>query len=729
MGEVTIPGRWSVGAACSAVGVVLLMALFLAHAAMFGDYVADDAGISLAYARNIAAGYGPVLFPGAPAVEGYSNPLWTFMLAAAVVLRLDGADGIPLLKLLGLLLAMLTLWLTYLAGRTAYAQDRRHWIAPALLAASTPFVFWGGAGLENALYGCLLLLAATLQWREFESRGAPTLSALALAGVALTRPEGCAFFVAFLIHRLVAGPAALRTPARLLRWAATFAIPFGAFLLVRFAVFGDWLPNTYYAKVTDRELGRLLDYFILPKDPGLEYLAGFASATWPMLLLAAIGLADPKRWRVNLLVLGLAGGTALYVVFVGGDFWPEWRFFTAVLPVIALAAQHGINMMTTRRTLVGSFAAAVLVGIVLHQSLPRSFELRMRHQWDTLISLQGRLEQARRIRAIAESLGVPDPLYMDADIGGPSVAGLRVLDLGGLSDIHIARFQYYAPFFRDYVFREQRPHFIRTHASWTRTSRVTEYPEFEEQYTPIREWRDARGRHGEFVRKDLLDAGSLQRPTAALSFTSAIAHARARRQHELERERSRWIEYYGDRKLHRKLRKAFHGHERAGTLPADRALLADLSFGLLAAGDVESAARVRGSSGLPPIDPVELRHDSRPVLTLLAHRTLRREADRTTRLQLFFSVVQRPPMAFAMWLHLFPQPARGDRLTLDQELGPASTRWRSGEVVMVEKPLYVDPGEYEIRAGLWEPAAGLPLCRDDEQRTCYVLLGHHRVER
>lgn len=713
----------------SIAGAGLIAALFLVHAAMFGDYVADDAGISLAYARNIAAGFGPVLYPGAAAVEGYSNPLWTFLITAAVALRLDGADGIPLLKALGLLLALATLALAVCAGPRAYPADRMHWMAPALLAASTPFVFWSGAGLENALYGFLLLLAVTLQLREFAQGGRGIGSALVLAGVALTRPEGCAFFLAFLIHRVTAGPAAVTRPRALIAWTVAFVGLFGAFLLARFAVFGDWLPNTYYAKVTDRELWRLADYFVLPNDPGFEYLRGFASATWPVLIFAAAGIADPRTWRANLLLIGLTAGTALYVVFVGGDFWPEWRFFTAVLPLLALAAQHGVNVITRRLPLAGSAAAALVVGVVLHQSLPRSFELRLRHERDNLISLQGRLEQGRRIRELATSAGIADPLYMDADIGGPSVAGLRVLDLGGLTDIHIARFHYYPPFFRDYVFREHRPHFIRTHASWTRTSRVTEYPEFRQQYTALREWRDARGLHGEFVRKDLLEAPPTQVRTASPSFRQSMADARRQRRMESERERALWIEYYTDRKLHKKLRRTFRDHQRAGTLPTDPARLADLSYGLLAAGDFDGAARVRGMSGLPHAEPIHLRHAGRPVLTLLAHRTLRRAADSVTRLQLFFFVVRRPPAEIALWLHLFPQHASGrERLTLDQELGPASTRWRAGEVVVVEKPLHVDNGEYEIRAGLWEPGGGAPLCRDNERNTCYLLLGHHRLE-
>ena len=47
------------------------------HATLF-----DDAMISMRYARNLAAGHGLVWNPGGPHVQGYTNPLWTFVMAA-----------------------------------------------------------------------------------------------------------------------------------------------------------------------------------------------------------------------------------------------------------------------------------------------------------------------------------------------------------------------------------------------------------------------------------------------------------------------------------------------------------------------------------------------------------------------------------------------------------------------------------------------------------------------
>ena len=53
-----------------------LLVVLLGHAALYGDWIIDDAGITFAYARNVADGHGFVAYPGEPAVEGFTNLLW-----------------------------------------------------------------------------------------------------------------------------------------------------------------------------------------------------------------------------------------------------------------------------------------------------------------------------------------------------------------------------------------------------------------------------------------------------------------------------------------------------------------------------------------------------------------------------------------------------------------------------------------------------------------------------
>lgn len=277
-----------------------------------------------------------------------------------------------------------------------------------------------------------------------------------------------------------------------------------------------------------------------PEDRGTAYVLAFAQSIPVLLIASAAGLLAGRPWRTNLLIAALVAATVLGVVYAGGDFWPAGRFFTAVLPLLALAAQHAVNRISTGAK-TASVVAALLAAIVLNRSLLSSADLHVQNAGDALISLQGRLENARRVQAMATALRISDPLVLDPDIGGPAVSGLRVLDLGGLTDIHIAKFHYDPPLFREYVFEERRPDFIRTHATWTGSSRITAFPEFEAQYVAVRSWRDHLGLHGEFVRRDLVDPRSRARPATpvrAPSWRQAIEDGRARRQREAARARA-----------------------------------------------------------------------------------------------------------------------------------------------------------------------------------------------
>ena len=55
--------------------------VFLFHCLMFRSWLVDDAGISFAYARNLIHFNGLVAQTGMEPVEGYSNPLWTFLIS------------------------------------------------------------------------------------------------------------------------------------------------------------------------------------------------------------------------------------------------------------------------------------------------------------------------------------------------------------------------------------------------------------------------------------------------------------------------------------------------------------------------------------------------------------------------------------------------------------------------------------------------------------------------
>ncbi len=77
-GSVATSSSW----ARLAVATLLPFSVFVGHGSCFAGWEMDDAGISYAYARNLATGHGLVAQPGAEAVEGFTNLLWVVLLAS-----------------------------------------------------------------------------------------------------------------------------------------------------------------------------------------------------------------------------------------------------------------------------------------------------------------------------------------------------------------------------------------------------------------------------------------------------------------------------------------------------------------------------------------------------------------------------------------------------------------------------------------------------------------------
>src|SRR5207247_899918 len=72
------PGRLAVALPLAALGVALPLL-----PQILGGWLVDDAFISFRYAQHLVDGYGLVFNPG-ERVEGYTNFLWTMIMAAVI---------------------------------------------------------------------------------------------------------------------------------------------------------------------------------------------------------------------------------------------------------------------------------------------------------------------------------------------------------------------------------------------------------------------------------------------------------------------------------------------------------------------------------------------------------------------------------------------------------------------------------------------------------------------
>ena len=334
--------------------------LLLAWLTSVAWFLTDDAFISFRYVRNLLEGHGLVFNPG-EYVEGYTNFLWILELAALWGLfgvRPEHAANWLSVAYTAATLAALWWWL----ARSPSRHDRGFlaWLALGLLGSSATFAVWtSGGGLETRQLTCFIVVAVVCLAVHRHQRWGLLAASLSLAAAALTRPEGlmlaaCCFgwFAAQrLVHARHAAPgspgrdggiaATLAAVMRRLGWrkvtylVVPFAVIVAAHFLWRYGYYGEWLPNTYYAK-------HIRPWY----ESGFRYLWAAALETGLYLLLPLAWVALQERWRryrdgTYALVLLCIGVHLYYLLRIGGDLF-EYRPLDFYWPLLALPAAEGL---------------------------------------------------------------------------------------------------------------------------------------------------------------------------------------------------------------------------------------------------------------------------------------------------------------------------------------------------------------------------------------------------
>ena len=335
------------------------IALLALHAWSY-YFLCDDAFISFRYARNLVDGHG-LVFNRGERVEGYTNFLWVLEIAAALKLGLKPEVACSVLSVL---YTAGTVALTAaLAASAPRARRAAVWIALALLASNRSFAVWSTGGLETRQFTFLVLLAIVLL-RSYPERGPRGLAgaSLALAAAELTRPEGLLVWGCVGVWHVVDSAARRGVRAReLAALHGPVAALVGAQFVFRRLYYGDWLPNTYYAK------------HVRPwVEAGWEYVvaAGLEHALYLLLPLAAAGLFARLRVRdsVHALSAFVCGAHVAYLVRIGGDHF-EFRPMDLYWPLLACAGADGVlalvHVAGRARRALGSAVGGAVVALLL----------------------------------------------------------------------------------------------------------------------------------------------------------------------------------------------------------------------------------------------------------------------------------------------------------------------------------------------------------------------------
>jgi hypothetical protein len=405
------------------VAILALMAfwlptILLGYSAVIGEerywWLFEDMMITMRYGKNLADGAGLVWNPG-EYVEGYTNFLWAIVMAGVHLLPIPLSKTALVVSLTNLGLAVLTipLLVRVVAVLGGGSQSR--------VAAATAFVLslnlktWGTAGTESVLLAAMVLLAVLLILRDVE-RGVPALPPyLVLGAMSLVRSD------ALIIAALLYGTSLVlhRDRAKVLLMAIPFLLLPSLHLGFRLVYYGDLVPNTAHLKVLNWE-GRF--------EHGLHYLLGFLR-TYPLAVLLVLAAGLFRTRSTIRLLTGTVVIHAGYVAYVGGDVFPQFRFFAPVLPLAFILMFVGIERILpwpTPRVLASTLGLITIPLAVPGAHLPiSSREVPI-----------GNIEIALLLN---ENLS---PQSSVADFWGgmpPYFSGLKGVDLLGKNDPYVAR--------------------------------------------------------------------------------------------------------------------------------------------------------------------------------------------------------------------------------------------------------------------------------------------------
>lgn len=390
--------------------------LFIVSVSVFFWYIRtshfpfiDDSYITLRYADNFLHGKGLVFNTG-DWLEGFSNPLFLALLIVG------GWIGFPLVQLsvaLGITAAIFILG--YLHFRThpilGQAPRARH-LAPLLLALNPYFASHAVSGLETMLYAAFITF---IFFELLQIRKTSPLLLLALFLLPWNRPESLFVGISLITGGFLGG-IGKKNYLQQVKSATiqTFCLLFGALalLLIRYWLYNDFLPNTYYAKV-----GGGLRYF---HRSGWAYITTFFTeySSLGFVLIPGIILFLISNIRVALRFICLSGAILFFIYYVNGDWMYNYRWFTPLLPTITILAALGwavlISSVSVMRIQILITGALIILGVYQTWAM---FEIIAVRPWfsDNPSVIRNLLRARNRLWDIREtkSPGYPFPFWQE----------------------------------------------------------------------------------------------------------------------------------------------------------------------------------------------------------------------------------------------------------------------------------------------------------------------------
>lgn len=306
----------------------------------------DDAYISYRYAQHLVDGHGLVFNVG-EYVEGYTNLLWTLLVAIGIYSGYAAAEAGHYLMIASSTFLLLA---TFLLAHAVLPEKHKGLavLAPFAVLTSNSYASWSVSGLETTLFSGLVALAL-----YFCVRGRMLSVAVVCILAAMTRPEGALLAgillgLSWLVSIRKQEFGSWQELLHLSSPCLLFAVYLALHTAFRYFYYGDVVPNTFYAKVGGVPVSRGIDYIrkFLIDGPGLLIIP---------FIMACIAAKHMRLIGIYVIF------TFVYVAMIGGDAFRLGRFLLPVLPALIAGTLVCSAYFLERRKWIGGSVAALVV--------------------------------------------------------------------------------------------------------------------------------------------------------------------------------------------------------------------------------------------------------------------------------------------------------------------------------------------------------------------------------
>ncbi len=328
-------------------GITTFIAIaFSSTLVLYFAWICDDAYITFRYVDNFISGYGLVYNAG-ERVQGFTHPLWLFLLSFGEVIRFD-------LFYFAIILGLFFNGLTILFYTEMTKNNKGFYFGLAffviVLYSCSSFLDFQTSGLESSLtHFLLLMITRSVLTKNDENDKKSYYSLFFWSGLLLFNRLDHFFIIApILAYKFFTSN---QKKLEKIKGAFIGLLPIILWEIFSIVYYGFPFPNTRYAKIGNYTL---LDGLHL----GILYIIDFVVyEIFPALVVVICSLllaANYKKVQKELLILSIGAVFQLmYIVYIGGDFMRGRfllsTFFEIVLIIsIVISKRITLNLVNHR---------------------------------------------------------------------------------------------------------------------------------------------------------------------------------------------------------------------------------------------------------------------------------------------------------------------------------------------------------------------------------------------